>query len=317
MIRHAYYILKLLRIKQWSKNLAIFAAVVFGGQLFNPEGIGTLWNVMFGFIAFCFLSSSSYIINDFLDIEKDRLHPFKKNRPLVSGKVRYGEAIFLFIALLSSSLIIAYFVNLFFLLIAIIYIFLQLIYSYLFKNIVIFDILIIAVGYILRVFAGEAISGYHISVWLLLTTIALSLFLAVCKRRSELTLLRNWRSAKVDAVRASLAHYPINLLDAYATLFATSAFIFYSIFTFQTDPSGTKINIDLLLPEFLPSTLQKKWLMVTIIPVVYGIMRYMHAIYEKNEGESPEKVFLSDKPLLVSVVIWGILVIFIIDVMGL
>jgi len=310
---HAYYLLKLLRPRQWIKNFALFAAITFGGQLFDLD---VLYKVALGFIAFCFLSSATYIINDALDLKKDRLHPFKKSRPLASGKVLPTEAFVVFVVLIIITFSLGQYIGGLFFFIAFIYIALQISYSLFVKGIVIFDIMFIATGYILRVLAGEAVTGYHISVWLLLTTISLSLFLAVGKRRSELTLLKNVSGTRIDEVRKSLSHYSENLLDSFTAIFATSTFIFYSMFTYLENPRGIQISIDLFLPEYLPYYLQKKWLMITIIPVIYGLMKYLQDIYEKSEGESPDRVLLSDKALLSSVVIWTLLVIGIIYFIG-
>ena len=306
---HLYYILKLLRPRQWIKNIALFAAITFGGMLFNVDSLN---KVFLGFIAFCFLSSSTYIINDLFDLQKDKLHPFKKSRPIASGKVSVREAIIVFLIILAISLFLAKTAGGWFLTIAILYFCLQILYSLVFKGVVIFDIFFIAIGYILRVLAGEVLTGFHISVWLLLTTVSLSLFLAVGKRRSELTLLKNFSGGKIQQVRASLSHYSESLLDAYITIFATSTFMFYSLFTYLENPHGIHIGLDILLPDYLPFYLQKKWLMITIIPVLYGLMRYLQDIYEKKEGESPDRVLLSDKSLLTSVIIWTVLVIIII-----
>lgn len=306
---HTYYVLKLLRPRQWIKNLALFAAITFGGHLFDPT---VFVKVFWGFIAFCFFSSSTYIINDVLDFRKDKLHPYKRFRPIASGKVGVGEALVLFFILLCIALLIALKLGTIFLLVALFYMLLQILYSFYLKSVVIFDILILAAGYIIRVFSGEVLSGFHISVWLLLTTISLSLFLAVGKRRSELTLLKNVTGARIDEVRKSLSHYSENLLLVYATIFATSTFIFYSLFTFLEGTSTIGISNKLLLPDFLPYYLQRKWLMITILPVIYGLMRYLQDIYEKSEGESPERVLLGDKYLLTGVSIWIALVIIII-----
>jgi 4-hydroxybenzoate polyprenyltransferase len=178
------------------------------------------------------------------------------------------------------------------------------------------DILLIAAGYILRVYGGEFASGFHISVWLLLTTISISLFLAVGKRRSELTLLLGNKNIDIAATRKSLSHYSERLLDVYASIFATSTFVSYSLFTFLENSKGFNLNLGILMPDFFPAFFQRKWLMITIIPVVYGLMRYLQDIYEKHEGESPERVLLSDKPLLATVVIWTVLVIGIIYIIG-
>ncbi len=310
---HIYYLLKLLRPRQWIKNLALFAGITFSGQLFEADALS---RVAVAFLAFCFLSSATYIINDVLDLKKDRLHPFKKMRPLASGRIQMFEAAILFAVLLSSALILAKGLGGLFIFIAIIYLTLQIAYSLVFKGVVIFDIFFIASGYILRVLAGGEIVNYHISVWLLLTTVSLSLFLAVGKRRSELTLLRNIKGSKIMEIRQSLSHYSENLLDAYTAIFATTAIMFYTMFTFLEHPRGIRITLELLLPEFLPYYLQRKWLMITILPVIYGIMRYMQDIYEKSEGESPDRVLLADKALLASVISWVLMVIFIIYFIG-
>ena len=310
---HIFYLLKLLRPRQWIKNFALFAGITFSGLLFEGDALG---RVGIAFLAFCFLSSATYIINDALDLKKDTLHPFKKMRPLASGKVSLLEAAVLFVVLLFSSLILAQGLGGLFFLIAIIYLLLQIAYSAVFKGVVIFDIFFIASGYILRVLAGGEIVNYHISVWLLLTTVSLSLFLAVGKRRSELTLLRHIKGSKIQEIRKSLSHYSENLLDAYTAIFATTAIMFYTMFTFLEHPRGIRITLDVLLPEFLPYYLQRKWLMITILPVIYGIMRYMMDIYEKSEGESPDKVLLADKALLASVISWIIMVVVIIYFIG-
>jgi hypothetical protein len=313
MIKHYFHILKLARPRQWIKNLALFAAITFSGQLFNREIFAP---VFWGFVAFCLLSSSGYIINDLLDVEKDKKHPFKKARPIASGKVSKDEAIFLAIVLGFLSLYISLRVNSLFFGFAVFYLFLQLSYSLIFKNLAVFDIIFIATGYILRVIAGEVASGFHISVWLLLTTISLSLFLAVGKRRSELTLLKNFSGTNIAEVRRSLSHYSEGLINVFISMFATSTFIFYSMFTFLESPQGIKISLDILMPNFLPYYLQRKWLMVTILPVIYGLMRYLQDVYEKSEGESPDRVLLSDMPLLFAVFIWVFLVVFVIYFLG-
>lgn len=295
------------------KNFALFAAIIFGGQLFDFDAVV---NVILAFISFCLLSSSTYIINDLADFKKDRLHPFKKARPIAAGKINTQEASIIFIIILSAALLLAYSIGSGFFTFCLLYLLIQFLYSFFFKSIEIFDIFFIAAGYILRVFAGETIVGYHLSVWLLLTTISLSLFLAIGKRRSELTLLRDYTGNRMQEIRRSLSHYSEPLLDVYTVMFATSTSIFYSLFTFLENPSGIRINLDILMPDFLPGFLHRKWLMITIFPVVYGLMRYLQDIYEKQEGESPDRVLLSDKPLLASVIIWGLLVIFIIYFIG-
>jgi len=304
-----YKTLKLIRIRQWIKNLAVFAAIVFTGQLFNPD---IFKNVVFAFFAFCMLSSTVYVINDIFDIEKDRLHPFKRFRPLANGDISLSFAIVVALVLFIATVFLSLFVNEAFLLLVFTYLALQISYSAVLKHIEVLDILVLAAGYIFRVYAGELASGYHISVWLVLTTVSLSLFLAVGKRRNELTLISGFPQKHIEATRHTLSHYSERLLDVYASIFVASTFIFYTLFTFLENPGGFKISLSILMPDFLPDYFQRKWLMITIIPVVYGLMRYLQDIYEKHEGESPEKVILSDIPLLTAVFLWTILVVVII-----
>ncbi len=313
MMKIIYNTLKLLRPRQWIKNAAIFAAITFSGNLFD---VFSLQKALTAFIAFCALSSASYIFNDIFDIQKDRLHPFKRMRPLANKdlSVTFALTVASFLIIISFALGIA--VNPAFIILEIFYLLIQFFYSTTLKALAVMDILAIALGYILRVYAGEVAGGFHISVWLLLTTISLSLFLAIGKRRSELTLVSQNKSINISDVRKTLSHYSERLLDVYASIFATSTFVSYALFTFLENPAGFKLGISLFLPDFLPAFFQRKWLMITIIPVVYGLMRYLQDIYEKHEGESPERVLSSDKPLLTSVITWIILVILIIYVIG-
>jgi decaprenyl-phosphate phosphoribosyltransferase len=306
MINLAYNILRLLRPRQWIKNLAIFASITFAGELFDPPVIS---KVILGFFVFCGLASATYIINDIFDAKKDSLHPFKKFRPIAHGDIPVFLAVSIAALLIFISLLVAAMITPAFFILVLVYLGLQFLYSSFLKSVAVVDILVIAAGYILRVYAGEFASGFHISVWLLLTTISISLFLAIGKRRSELTLLSGTKDIDLAKTRASLSHYSERLLDVYASIFATSTFLAYALFTFLENPGGFKLSIGILMPDFLPTFFQRKWLMITIIPVVYGLMRYLQDIYEKNEGESPEKVLLSDRPLLVTVVVWVVLVI--------
>ena len=307
MLKTTFNIIRLLRPRQWIKNLAIFAAIIFSGEFFN---LPVLSKVIIGFFVLCGLSSATYIVNDIFDIKSDRLHPFKKFRPLAHEDVPVNIAIFLAVVLTIGSLYLGLrYVTPTFFIIILIYLLLQFFYSLFLKTVAVADILTIAAGYILRIYAGEFASGFHISVWLLLTAISLSLFLAVGKRKSELTLVSQVKDVNIASIRKSLSHYSERLLDVYASIFATSTFLSYSLFTFLENPKGFKLGINILLPDFLPAFFYRKWLMITIAPVVYGLMRYLQDIYEKHEGESPEKVLLSDIPLLTTVILWILLVI--------
>lgn len=302
-------IIRLLRPRQWIKNFAIYAALLFSGQLFNPA---LFIACTYGFFIFCALSSSIYIINDIFDIEKDRVHPFKKLRPLAHNDVSINLALAIAIILVLASIFFSYLIAPAFFLIVIIYFLLHLSYSAYLKHIEIVDILTLAAGYMLRVFAGEVVSNTHISAWLLLSVISISLFLAIGKRRSELTLLSHQphQAGLLLSTRKTLSHYNEKLLDIYLSIFATSTFISYSLFTFLLNPLGLQFNLtSFFTADELGTYLQRKWLMVTIVPVAYGLMRYLQRIYEKDEGESPERVLFSDRSLLLCVVIWTVLVI--------
>ena len=306
MKKLAFDVLRLLRPRQWIKNFAVFASITFAGKLFD---VPVFTNVVLSFIVFCGLSSATYIVNDIFDIKKDKLHPFKKFRPLAHGDIPISFGISLAILLIVASLGLAKAITGTFFAVCIVYLVIQLLYSSYLKHVAVVDILAIASGYILRVYGGEFASGFHISVWLLLTTISISLFLAIGKRRSELTLLSGNKNIDISATRQTLSHYSDRLLDVYASIFATSTFIAYSLFTFLENPGGFKLSLGIFVPYGLSAFFERKWLMITIIPVVYGLMRYLQDIYEKHEGESPERVLLSDKPLLTAVILWVILVV--------
>jgi 4-hydroxybenzoate polyprenyltransferase len=186
-----------------------------------------------------------------------------------------------------------------------IYIVIQIFYSFYFRHVIILDSLIVAAGFILRVFAGGIASYSSVSSWLLLTTVGLSLLLAFGKRRSEKTILAQHQSPQESGTRATLRHYPDSLLDSMISTSASFCLITYSLFTFQISPQGTRGEIARFLPSILSTP---KWMMVTIPIVIYGVARYLYVIYEKKDAESPERVLLSDKPLLATVVLWVVAV---------
>lgn len=306
-------ILRLLRPRQWVKNGALYVALIFSGELFQ---IDKFVLVSYGFLIFCALSSSIYVINDILDVKKDKLHPFKRFRPLANNDLPISLAIIIAVVLGLGALFLSYLISPGFFAVALIYFILHVLYSLVLKHIEIIDILTLAGGYMLRVFAGEVVSGFHISAWLFLTVISLSLFLAIGKRRSEITLLAHHAKGQIISTRKTLSHYTEKLLDIYLSIFATSTFIAYSFFTFLANPKGVLLTTDLIPADILGTFLQRKWLMITIIPVAYGLMRYLQRIYEKHEGESPERLLFSDRPLLLSVVTYTLLVILLIYVIG-
>lgn len=290
------------RPKQWLKNLSLFVGITFSGWLFIPEKFLSLLEAFF---IFCLLTSTVYFFNDILDIPQDKLHPFKKRRPIVSGKLPLPVAFFMVVAGLFLSLFAAANLSLFFFLTCLLYFFLHFAYTLFLKKIAILDVLAIAAGFILRVWAGAVVVDAHISVWLLLCVTSFALFVAVGKRRCELTLLKSLASKH----RQTLIFYPENLLDIYTAVFATSAWLTYAFFTFSA-PTAVEQGRFLPIMANLPKTLvAQKWLMITIPLVIYGVMRYLQVIYGEGKGDSPEEVLLSDKPLIATVILWIVLTI--------
>jgi len=308
MVYTFYQLIRTARPRQWLKNLSLFAAPIFAARLFDPD---TFFLTSRAFIAFCLISSGSYFVNDIIDAKKDRLHPIKKNRPIASGRLSPVLASIVAGAFIVAALIIGFnSVGTYFGLTLIAYIILQASYSLYFRNVIIMDSLVVATGFVLRVFAGGLASNTSISSWLALTTIGISLLLAFGKRRSEKTILSKYSPLQGEMeTRKTLRHYPDNLLDSMISMSATYTIITYSLFAFQISPSGTNDALLKILPSILKSP---KWMMLTIPLVIYGIARYLYVIYEKGEAESPERVLLSDKPLLFTVTFWGILTLLII-----
>lgn len=310
MGRLFFAILKSARPRQWLKNLGLFTTILITGRVFESA---PLHATFLGFISFCLLSSSNYIFNDVMDVNRDRRHPFKRFRPVASGALPVSVAITVsFIFVVTGLLISRSLGNAFFLL-SIIFISLEYMYTLVFKHISVIDILAITAAYFLRVYAGEAATGYHISVWLALAALSLALFLAIGKRRAELTLIQDYKGA-ANETRASLSHYSEKLLDTYTAMFANSTFLSYSFYTFLERPVRQGFFFH-GYSDFATELPDRKWLMITIPFVLYGIMRYMQLIYE-GKGESPEQILTSDMPLLATVILWAFSVFLIIYGIG-
>lgn len=295
-----YQLIRTARPRQWLKNFAVFAPITFAGFLLEPNNFV---NATKAFLVFCALSSATYFMNDMVDAEKDKLHPIKKNRPIPSGKLSKRLAILMSILLVLGGFLYAYNqIGTYFTVICMTYIALQVCYSFYFRHVIILDSLIVASGFIIRVFAGGLASYSSVSSWLLLATIGLSLLLAFGKRRSEKTLLAQQQELQDQKeTRATLRHYPDSLLDSMISTSASFCLITYALFTFQISPHEVKGELIKYLPSILGSP---KWMMVTIPVVIYGVARYLYIIYEKKDAESPERVLLSDKPILATVVLW-------------
>ncbi|HSX19166.1 MAG TPA: UbiA prenyltransferase family protein [Candidatus Saccharimonadales bacterium] len=289
------------RPRQWLKNLALFAPLVFAGEFFNPVKFSV---VFFGFLIFCLVTSSIYIVNDVIDMEKDRAHPYKNKRPIAGGKLAPGPALVCAVLMIGFAILIANQLSTFFTLAVAAYAILQVVYSLFLRSVILIDVMAIASGFLLRVYAGGVLINAHVTVWFMLTVASVALFLAIGKRRSERTLL----SAIADnsmQTRKILHHYPESLLDSLTVMFATASWLSYTMFTFLQPPPSANTTVMFLFGSYLPRTfLSSKWLMASVPFVIYGVMRYLYVIYEKKEGESPERVLLSDAPLLIAVMVW-------------
>jgi 4-hydroxybenzoate polyprenyltransferase len=292
-----------LRPRQWVKNLALFAPLYFSGHLFNTNSF--YW-VTAGFIAFCFLSSSSYILNDIIDLPRDRLHPYKKKRPLARNAITKIEALVMSVGLALSGLVISYAVGIMFFVFALSYLVLHYAYTIILRRIMLIDVMTIATGYFMRVYAGALASGYSISIWLALAVFALSLLIAIGKRRAELTLLGDKIMAGRNSSTALLSgRYSENMINTYTAMFATAAFLTYCYYTFlaASGAQGFFFPSEMIVD---PVFIGRKWLMVTIPVVMYGIMRYLQIIFGEQKG-TLEDILFRDRQLIGAVILWVLL----------
>lgn len=293
------YIIQAARPNQWVKNLIIFTSIIFSGKLFDAN---LLWLTFLGFLIFCLLSSTSYILNDIIDYQFDRKHPVKKNRPVASGKLSIPDATFIVFILSITSLILSLFFSIPFFFLAFIFLTIHFFYSLYFKKQPVLDIFTISFSFMLRAFAGQIISGYHIQIWLLLTIFFISLFIAAVKRHAELV-------THGAETRTSLYFYKAHLLDFLTNTFATLTIVSYSLYTFLEKPPAIITPFSEFFNGVFPDFEARKWFMITIPIVVYGISRYGQLLYDNKQGEMPEKIITQDKPLIIALLSWGIIVI--------
>ncbi len=272
--------IKLLRPKQWIKNLFVVAPLIFAKHIFEYN---YMIRVLAAFVLFCCISSSVYVLNDIIDCEKDRLHPKKKNRPIASGIISKIEGGIVIAILLPLVLFVSFYMDIYFGLAVLLYFLNNLLYSFKIKHMVILDVMSIAVGFLLRVIGGALVIRVYISPWILLCTLLLSLFLGFSKRRNELVVLANG----AENHRKILEEYSLEFIDNMLSIVTASTVMAYSLYTFSTNSGNYNM-------------------MLTIPFVLYGIFRYQYIIYKKKEGGSPEETVLSDIPLIVSIVLWGI-----------
>jgi len=272
-----------MRPKQWIKNGIIFAALVFDVQLFLVQ---PFLRTLAGFVVMCVLSSSVYLFNDLADIEKDRLHPKKRLRPLASGRLNKNVALATAVILPLVALPVSFVLQWGFGLVACAYLLTNILYSFWLKNVVVIDVLVLAALYVLRVTAGVAlITVERFSPWLFICITLLALFMGFGKRRGEMVLLGNGDGGS----RKVLQDYTLAFLDELINIVSTATIMAYSLYTF-TAPN---------LPD-------NHAMMLTIPFVLYGIFRYLYLIHIKGEAGAPDELVLTDRPLQITFALWGL-----------
>ena len=279
-----------LRPGQWTKNLLVFAALIFGQKLFSPVAVGRALAV---FLMFCALSGAVYLINDVSDRDADRRHPLKSRRPIASGRLSAQAAVGWAVALSIGAIAAAAWLRPALAVVALGYLLLHALYTRALKHLVILDVLAIAIGFVLRAVAGGVAIDVPISDWLLVCTILLALFLALGKRRAEITLLAD----SATGHRRILEEYSPYLLDQMIGVVTASTLVAYMIYCLS------------------PETTQHfgtHWLVLTVPFPIYGIFRYLYLVHQKDGGGSPAEMLVTDRPLLACVAVWGLAVIAII-----
>jgi 4-hydroxybenzoate polyprenyltransferase len=272
-----------LRPEQWTKNLLLFAGLIFGGRLLEP---GPVAAAIGGFLVFCALAGAMYLVNDICDRDADQLHPIKRLRPIASGALSVATAGAAAAGLIGGALVAGWFINAPFAAISVAYAALLLLYSTRLKHIVILDVLVIAGGFVLRAVAGAAAVEVPIGSWLITCTTLLALFLALSKRRHELVLLGD---GAIDH-RRSLEEYSPYLLDQMIAVVTASTLIAYTVFATSAETA---------------QRLGTAHLGYTVPFVLYGIFRYLYLVHQKRGGGSPAAMLLTDGPLLACVVCWS------------
>lgn len=278
-----------LRPSQWTKNLFVFAGLIFGEELFNPAAVT---QAVLAFAIFCALSGVVYLINDIRDREADRLHPLKSMRPIASGALSIRSAGVAAFVLGGVGLAAAFGINTAFGLVSLSYVALLSLYSALLKHHVILDVLTLSGGFVLRAAAGAVAIGVPFSRWLLLLTLLLALFLALSKRRAELVALADDASGH----RRSLAEYSPYLLDQMIGVVTASTLLAYAFYTISPDTVQRFGTEDLIFTVPFP---------------LYGIFRYLYLVHRRDGGGNPSEHLLTDVPLLTCVALWGVAVILI------
>lgn len=281
-------LVRTMRPRQWTKNGIVFAALIFAHQLGDPANVA---RSAAAFFIFCFLSSTVYLLNDVFDAANDRAHPTKRRRPVAAGVVSPALAVGTGAVLAVASLAAALSLSGSLAAIGAIYLAANLLYSAWLKRIVIVDVMVISAGFVLRAVAGGVAIDVEVSAWLILCTILLSLFLALCKRRQELALLDS-----ATAYRGILREYSIEYLDQMISIVTAATIVAYSSYTLSAD---------------VQTRLGTHQLYLTVPFVIYGIFRYLYLVHRKEMGGSPTEALLADRPLLGGILLWGAAVVLI------
>jgi len=272
-----------LRPRQWIKNTFIFAPLLFSLNIFN---IGYLKSTMTAFCLFSLIAGNIYVLNDIMDRKNDARHPKKKFRPIASGRLGVSTAFFLSVFFLVIAVFLGLFFHRDFFIISLFYILINILYSLFLKKIAVFDVMIIGVGFVLRIMIGGRITDIYVSPWLLLITFLLALFLGLVKRRQEVVLsLENHGGTTRDSLR----NYSIPFLDQLISITTSATLISYMIY---------------VLNPGIQSYFHTKELYLTVPFVIFGIFRYLYLAYIQNKGESPEEIIFSDLPFLINILLW-------------
>ena len=285
----------LLRPWQWVKNIAVFIPIVFTGNLFVPV---LFTQSLIAFCSLCLLSSSHYVMNDIVDCKRDTSDPIRKFRPIAAGTIPISVGLVTWVILIISSISIATHLGTPLIIAIVVYAIVHYLLLFFFRHMTIIDIFVLAIGYVLRLYIGEAATGVHVSVWLILSAFSLALLVAVGKRRYE-------HMQKKETI---MDRYSVKLLDSYVTVFATATFLSYVYYTFLSTFAFESIRVTGF------SGGERKWLMVTIPFVLYGIMRFLQRIYTDTKGYF-QKALMTDIPLLFSISAWGCVLIIILYVL--
>ncbi len=288
----AICLLETLRPKQWIKNIFIFAGIIFAQQLFIPEIFA---KVLLGFILFCLGSGSIYLLNDLMDIEKDKIHPQKAKRPLASGRLSKRVAFLAATIMMILVIPFSFYLDRGYGLLLLTYLIMNILYSLKLKNVVIIDVMIIAAGFVVRVLAGCSLASVAPSDWLIISTIAISLFLGFSKRREEVLLMAN----SENSTRKVLEHYSREFLDQMIAIVTGIAILSYILYALS----------EKTIARFGTSNL-----VFTVPFVLFGMFRYLYLIYQKGGGGDPTNTFFKDWPFLINAFLWGISILLIIYV---